>query len=274
MSWPQFIRRAKAPELPVVLLEDVAALIGLVFALLGVGLTVITGNGVWDGIGTVLIGAPARHGRDHPRHRDEEPARRRGRDRRGRSPPSSEAITRRRRGRAHHPHEDAVPRAGRAAGRAPSSAFAGEHRWPTSRPRSTSSSAASATPCRSPASSTSSPTSGSTRTSRHPPPTPSSSKDSSDPHRRRSCSTTPASTSATSARCSSSTGTTCGSWTRATEDVSAIDPSEADLVVVLGGEMGAYQTDEFPFLEAEHDAAARPPRRASGRPSASASARS
>ena len=36
-----------------------------------------------------------------------------------------------------------------------------------------------------------------------------------------------------------------------TEDVSAIDPAEADLVVVLGGEMGAYQTDEFPFLEAE-----------------------
>ncbi|MCI0157838.1 cation diffusion facilitator family transporter [Leifsonia shinshuensis] len=56
MSWPQFIRRAKAPELPVVLLEDVAALTGLVFALLGVGLTIVTGNGVWDGIGTVLIG--------------------------------------------------------------------------------------------------------------------------------------------------------------------------------------------------------------------------
>jgi len=56
MSWPQFIRRAKAPELPVVLLEDVAALTGLVFALLGVGLTIVTGNGVWDGVGTVLIG--------------------------------------------------------------------------------------------------------------------------------------------------------------------------------------------------------------------------
>jgi GMP synthase (glutamine-hydrolysing) len=36
-----------------------------------------------------------------------------------------------------------------------------------------------------------------------------------------------------------------------TEDVSAIDPAEADLVVVLGGEMGAYQTDKFPFLAAE-----------------------
>jgi cation diffusion facilitator family transporter len=56
MSWPQFVRRAKAPELPVVLLEDVAALTGLVFALLGVGLTVITGNGVWDAIGTLFIG--------------------------------------------------------------------------------------------------------------------------------------------------------------------------------------------------------------------------
>ena len=37
------------------------------------------------------------------------------------------------------------------------------------------------------------------------------------------------------------------------EDVAAIDPREADLVVVLGGEMGAYQTDEFPFLTAEQE---------------------
>ena len=56
-SWLQFIRRAKAPELPVVLLEDTAALLGLVFAFAGVGLTVLTGNGIWDGIGTILIGA-------------------------------------------------------------------------------------------------------------------------------------------------------------------------------------------------------------------------
>jgi cation diffusion facilitator family transporter len=52
----QFIRHAKAPELPVVLLEDFAALIGLVLALLGVGLTIITGNPVFDAIGTLLIG--------------------------------------------------------------------------------------------------------------------------------------------------------------------------------------------------------------------------
>lgn len=56
-SWIQFVRRAKQPELPVVLLEDVAALLGLLFALFGVGLTVLTGDGVWDAIGTLAIGA-------------------------------------------------------------------------------------------------------------------------------------------------------------------------------------------------------------------------
>lgn len=55
-TWVQFVRHAKAPELPVVLLEDVAALLGLVFALFGVGLTVITGDTVFDAIGTLMIG--------------------------------------------------------------------------------------------------------------------------------------------------------------------------------------------------------------------------
>ena len=55
-SWWGFIRQAKEPELPVVLLEDAGALLGLVFALLGVGLSVITGNPVWDGLGTIAIG--------------------------------------------------------------------------------------------------------------------------------------------------------------------------------------------------------------------------
>ena len=55
-SWPEFVRHAKAPELPVVLLEDLGALIGLNFALIGVGLAVWTDNGVWDGIGTLAIG--------------------------------------------------------------------------------------------------------------------------------------------------------------------------------------------------------------------------
>ncbi|MEU1311416.1 cation diffusion facilitator family transporter [Streptomyces cinnamoneus] len=56
-SWGSFIRTAKAPELPVVLLEDFGALVGLVLALGGVGLTLITGDGIWDGIGTMCIGA-------------------------------------------------------------------------------------------------------------------------------------------------------------------------------------------------------------------------
>jgi cation diffusion facilitator family transporter len=54
-SWTAFIRRAKAPELPAILLEDVAALTGLIFATAGVGLAVITGNGVWDGLGSLAI---------------------------------------------------------------------------------------------------------------------------------------------------------------------------------------------------------------------------
>ncbi|MFJ5232766.1 cation diffusion facilitator family transporter [Kitasatospora sp. NPDC088391] len=55
-GWSAYIRRAKAPELPVVLLEDTGALIGLVLALGGVGLTVATGDAVWDGVGTLCIG--------------------------------------------------------------------------------------------------------------------------------------------------------------------------------------------------------------------------
>jgi cation diffusion facilitator family transporter len=51
-----FIRRAKSPELPVVLLEDTGALLGLVFALLGVGLAVWTGDARFDALGSVAIG--------------------------------------------------------------------------------------------------------------------------------------------------------------------------------------------------------------------------
>ncbi|MEU6533567.1 cation diffusion facilitator family transporter [Streptomyces sp. NPDC046928] len=55
-SWKEFIRHAKAPELPVVLLEDFGALVGLILALGGVGLALLTGDGVWDGVGTICIG--------------------------------------------------------------------------------------------------------------------------------------------------------------------------------------------------------------------------
>jgi cation diffusion facilitator family transporter len=55
-TYPQFIRRAKQPELPVILLEDFAALIGLVLALSGVGLSLVTGNQYFDVAGTAAIG--------------------------------------------------------------------------------------------------------------------------------------------------------------------------------------------------------------------------
>jgi cation diffusion facilitator family transporter len=51
-----YIRHAKSPELPVVLLEDLAALVGLVLAFAGVGLTVLTGDPIWDAYGTLAIG--------------------------------------------------------------------------------------------------------------------------------------------------------------------------------------------------------------------------
>jgi cation diffusion facilitator family transporter len=56
-TWVGFIRHAKVPELPAVLLEDVAALTGLSFALLGIGIAEVTDQPVWDGIGTCAIGA-------------------------------------------------------------------------------------------------------------------------------------------------------------------------------------------------------------------------
>jgi cation diffusion facilitator family transporter len=55
-TWWQFIRQSKTPELPVVLLEDLGALVGLILALFGVGLSVLTGDPVWDAIGTICIG--------------------------------------------------------------------------------------------------------------------------------------------------------------------------------------------------------------------------
>lgn len=55
-GWWRYIRNSRSPELPVVLLEDAAALIGLLLALAGVALTVLTGNPVWDGAASVGIG--------------------------------------------------------------------------------------------------------------------------------------------------------------------------------------------------------------------------
>ncbi len=51
-----YIRRTRQPELPVVLLEDSGALVGLVFALFGVTMAVVTGDGRWDGLGAMSVG--------------------------------------------------------------------------------------------------------------------------------------------------------------------------------------------------------------------------
>lgn len=55
-GWVSYIRTAKAPELPVVLLEDFGALIGLVLALFGVSMTLVTDDGRWDAVGSAAIG--------------------------------------------------------------------------------------------------------------------------------------------------------------------------------------------------------------------------
>jgi cation diffusion facilitator family transporter len=55
-SWISYIRTSRSPELPVLVLEDSGAVLGLTFATIGVALAQITGNPVWDGVGTIAIG--------------------------------------------------------------------------------------------------------------------------------------------------------------------------------------------------------------------------
>jgi len=55
-SWWRFIREARIPELPVVLLEDLGAITGLIIALIAVSLSAITGDPMWDAMGTIAIG--------------------------------------------------------------------------------------------------------------------------------------------------------------------------------------------------------------------------
>jgi cation diffusion facilitator family transporter len=55
-TWWEFIRKSRSPELPVILLEDSGALIGLLLAMIGVGLTALTGDPTWDALGTLGIG--------------------------------------------------------------------------------------------------------------------------------------------------------------------------------------------------------------------------
>ncbi|WP_448073165.1 cation diffusion facilitator family transporter [Georgenia yuyongxinii] len=55
-SLMEFIKGSRAPEIPVILLEDFGALVGLVFGLFGVGMTLVTGDGRWDAVGSAAIG--------------------------------------------------------------------------------------------------------------------------------------------------------------------------------------------------------------------------
>lgn len=55
-SWRAYVRRTKRPEIAVILLEDSAAVTGVLIALLGVGLTLVTGDGRYDAIGSIGIG--------------------------------------------------------------------------------------------------------------------------------------------------------------------------------------------------------------------------
>lgn len=55
-SWISFIRHTKIPELPVVLLEDIGAMAGLIIALIAITIAVVADAPIWDGIGTASIG--------------------------------------------------------------------------------------------------------------------------------------------------------------------------------------------------------------------------
>ena len=56
LSWKQLMRTTKAPELIVVFLEDLGALVGIAIAAVGVGLATITGAPVWDAVASIAIG--------------------------------------------------------------------------------------------------------------------------------------------------------------------------------------------------------------------------
>ena len=55
-TWWEFIKHSKVPELPVVLLEDIGALVGLILALIGIGLAMVTGDARYDAMGSLAIG--------------------------------------------------------------------------------------------------------------------------------------------------------------------------------------------------------------------------
>lgn len=55
-SWWRYLKDSRSPEIPTIVLEDTGALLGLVFGLFGVSMTLATGDGRWDAIGSGAIG--------------------------------------------------------------------------------------------------------------------------------------------------------------------------------------------------------------------------
>ncbi|HTO01854.1 MAG TPA: cation diffusion facilitator family transporter [Microthrixaceae bacterium] len=55
-SLREFIRVSRSPEIPVIVMEDSAAIVGLLFGLFGVSMTLATHNGRWDAVGSAAIG--------------------------------------------------------------------------------------------------------------------------------------------------------------------------------------------------------------------------
>ena len=141
----------RAPSCPVVLLEDTGALVGLVFALVGVTLAEITGNAaVGRASARIAIGLLLGRDRGDAGDRDEEPAHRRVGAPRGRAARDPRRDPRRPRGRAHHPPAHPAPRPRRAARGRQARVRRGRSRPRSSRTRSTRPRHACAPRCRSP----------------------------------------------------------------------------------------------------------------------------
>ena len=112
----EYIQDTRQPELPVVLLEDMGALLGLVLALFGITMAVVTGDARWDGVGSLAIGIVAAVHRGVPGLRGVRAAGRGvGVARAGDGHQGRAQCPARR--RLDHPHAHAAHRTGRAAGR-------------------------------------------------------------------------------------------------------------------------------------------------------------
>jgi cation diffusion facilitator family transporter len=56
LSWRRLVRDTKAPEIIVVLLEDLGAIVGVAIAAVGLALATVTGEPAWDAVASIAIG--------------------------------------------------------------------------------------------------------------------------------------------------------------------------------------------------------------------------